>query len=97
MAQAGNVLACRTTRQSVFRTSLKTNKWILVAIASQITILAFIVYVPLLQHVFGTTALTASDWGFLVTLPIAVVLAEEARKFFSRHFSKKAFNPLHDH
>ena len=97
MAQAGNVLACRTTKQSVFFTSLKTNKWILVGIASQIAILSIIVYVPFLQHVFGTIGLSASDWGFLVTLPIAVVLAEEARKFFSRHFSKKAFNPLHDH
>jgi hypothetical protein len=97
MAQAGNVLACRTTKQSVFFTSLKANKWILVGIASQLSILAIIVYVPFLQHVFGTTALSPADWAFLVTLPIAVVVAEEIRKFFSRHLSKKAFNPLHDH
>lgn len=97
MAQAGNVLACRTTKQSIFFTSLKVNKWILVGIASQLVILSLIVYVPILQHIFGTTALGPSDWGFLIILPISVVLAEEVRKFLSRHLSKKAFNPLHDH
>jgi magnesium-transporting ATPase (P-type) len=28
VAQAGNVLACRTSKQSIFRTSIGTNKWI---------------------------------------------------------------------
>ena len=97
VAQVGNVLACRTTKQSIFRTSFKTNRWILVGIAAQLCILSIIVYVPPLQAVFGTTALGLGDWAFLALLPIGVILAEEIRKFFSRHLSKKAFNPLHDH
>ena len=97
VAQVGNVLACRTTKQSVFRTSLATNKWILVGIAGQLSILSLILYVPFLQGVFGTTGLNLVDWAFLALLPIAVIIAEEIRKFFSRHLSKKAFNPLHDH
>ncbi len=36
VAQAGNVLACRTSKQSVFKTSLKTNKWIIIGIIAQI-------------------------------------------------------------
>ena len=40
VAQAGNVLACRTSKQSIFKTSLKTNKWIIVGIISQLSILA---------------------------------------------------------
>ena len=97
VAQVGNVIACRTTKQSVFRTSLATNKWILVGIAGQLSILSLILYVPFLQGVFGTTALNLGDWAYLALLPIAVIIAEEIRKFFSRHLSKKAFNPLHDH
>ena len=97
VAQAGNVLACRTSKQSAFKTSLAANKWILVGIVSQLSILSLIVYIPFLQHLFGTTALTLSDWTFLATLPIAVIVAEEVRKFFSRHLSRKAFDPLHDH
>jgi len=97
VAQVGNVLACRTSKQSIFRTSLRTNKWILVGIAGQLFILSLIVYVPFLQGLFGTTALNLGDWAYLALLPIAVIIAEEIRKFFSRHLSKKAFNPLHDH
>ena len=70
VAQAGNVLACRTSKQSIFKTSLKTNKWIIVGIVAQLSILAFLVYVPLMQQFFGTTALGVSDWLFLVSLAL---------------------------
>ncbi len=98
VAQAGNVLACRTSRQSVFRTSIATNKWIIFGIISQITILALLVYVPLLQHVFGTTALGLTDWVFLIGLALTVIFAEEIRKFFVRRFSKSTEDlSKHDH
>ena len=98
VAQAGNVLACRTSKQSIFKTSLKTNKWIIAGIVSQISILAFLVYVPLMQKFFGTTALGATDWIFLISLALVVVFAEEIRKFFVRRFSKTAEDlSKHDH
>jgi P-type Ca2+ transporter type 2C len=98
VAQVGNVLACRTSRQSIFKTSLKTNKWILAGIVAQISILAFLVYVPLMQHVFGTTGLGLNDWIFLISLALVVVFAEEIRKFFVRRFSKSAEDlSKHDH
>ena len=40
VAQAGNVLACRTSKQSIFKTSLKNNKWIIVGIVAQLCIIA---------------------------------------------------------
>ena len=99
VAQVGNVLACRTSKQSAFKSSLKANKWIVVGIAAQIAILAVLVYVPLMQDIFTTTALNLGDWAYLVSLAIIVVLAEEARKFFSRKFSKASPEILkkHDH
>ena len=90
VAQAGNVLACRTTKISVFKSSLRTNKWIILGIVAQLTILSFLVYVPLMQTFFGTTAIDGSDWAFLLSLAVIVVFAEEVRKFFSRRFSKTA-------
>ena len=42
VAQAGNVLACRTSKQSIFKTSLKTNKWIIVGIIAQLGILRYL-------------------------------------------------------
>jgi sodium/potassium-transporting ATPase subunit alpha len=88
VAQAGNVLACRTSKQSIFKTSLKNNKWILVGIAAQIGIMALLVYVPLMNQYFTTTPLGLSDWAFLISLAVVVILAEEIRKFFARRFSK---------
>jgi hypothetical protein len=43
-----------------------------------------------MQKFFGTTGLSIMDWAFLVLLAIAVVFAEEIRKFFSRKLSKTA-------
>jgi magnesium-transporting ATPase (P-type) len=99
VAQAGNVLACRTSKQSIFKTSLKQNKWIIIGIIAQLSILAVLIYVPPLQAVFGTMPLGLGDWAFLLGLAVVVVLAEEIRKFFSRRFSKATTKSLkqHDH
>ena len=99
VAQAGNVLACRTSKQSIFKTSLKNNKWIIFGIISQLAILAFLVYVPLMNTYFTTAPLQLGDWSFLLSLAVVVVFAEEIRKFFSRRFTKTGSDTLsrHDH
>jgi magnesium-transporting ATPase (P-type) len=88
VAQVGNVLACRTSKLSIFKTSLSSNKWIWLGIAAQISILSFLVYVPLMQTLFGTTALELADWAFLAALALIVILAEEIRKWFARRLTK---------
>jgi len=88
IAQVGNVLACRTNKRSVFKTDVRSNKWIWIGIASQITILSFLVYVPLMQTLFGTTALDLVDWAFLALLTCIVLFAEEIRKWFTRRLVK---------
>lgn len=99
VAQSGNVLACRTSKQSAFRASLKSNKWIIFGITAQIGILSFLVYVPLMQHIFTTTALNLHDWAYLVSLALIVLFADEIRKFFTRKFTKTTQQALklHDH
>jgi magnesium-transporting ATPase (P-type) len=88
IAQVGNVLACRTTKLSIFKTSLSSNKWIWIGIAAQVSIISFLVYVPFLQPLFGTTALGLMDWAFLASLAIIVIFAEEVRKAFARRLAK---------
>lgn len=88
VAQIGNVLACRTSRQSIFKTSLKTNKWIVFGIVAQLAILAALIYVPAMQQLLGTTALGVNEWIFLFSLAGVVILAEEIRKFFVRRVAK---------
>jgi magnesium-transporting ATPase (P-type) len=88
IAQVGNVLACRTSKASVFRQSIRSNKWIWLGIASQISIISALVYIPVLQRFFGTTGLGLYDWAFLALLAGIVVLAEEIRKLVARRLSK---------
>jgi P-type Ca2+ transporter type 2C len=99
VAQAGNVLACRTSRQSIFKNSVGKNKWIIFGIVAQLSILALLIYVPFLQNLFGTAPLNAMDWVYLVSLAVAVVVAEEIRKFIIRRFyAHTTEDPaMHDH
>ena len=88
VAQVGDVLACRTSKTSIFKTSIRNNKWILVGIIAQISVLSAIVYVPFLQAAFGTTFLGFNDWIFLIFLACIVIFAEEVRKFFARKLAR---------
>jgi Ca2+-transporting ATPase len=88
VAQVGNVLACRTHKISIFKTSPTSNKWIWLGILSQISILSALIYVPFLQPFFGTTAIGSIEWAFLALLACIVILAEETRKWFARRLSK---------
>ena len=99
VAQAGNVLACRTSKQSIFRANIAHNKWIVWGIIAQLSILAALIYLPPLQPVFGTTALSLTDWLYLLILPIVIIAAEEIRKLIMRQFFTKKTEDLtkHDH
>ena len=77
VAQVGNVLACRTSKVSIFKTNLSANKWIIFGIMAQLSILAFLIYVPFVQPFFGITALRIEDWAFLASLALVKLFAEE--------------------
>lgn len=93
VGQMGNVLACRTSKTSLFKTSLKSNKWIWIGLASQIIILTLMIYVPPMQSIFGTTALGLNEWTYLALIACGVILAEEVRKWFARRLQKTGWLP----
>lgn len=88
IAQVGNVLATRTNKTSIFKTSLRSNKWIWLGIASQISIISFLIYAPPMQALFGTAPLGPFEWAFLIMLAFLVISVEEIRKWFTRRFTK---------
>jgi len=88
IAQVGNVLASRTNTVSIFKTSVKSNKWIWLGIASQISLISAMVYIPMLQSIFGTTSLDLLDWAFLALIACAVIFAEEIRKWVARRLAR---------
>jgi potassium/sodium efflux P-type ATPase len=88
IAQVGNVLASRTSKVSIFKTSLKSNKWIWLGIASQISIISLLIYAPQMQALFGTASLGPFEWAFLALLAAVIVFVEEIRKWFTRRLTK---------
>jgi Ca2+-transporting ATPase len=63
-------LNCRSEKRSVFKIGLAGNKKLLIAILSSVLLHLMVIYVPLLQFVFKTTALGLYDW--LVILPLTL-------------------------
>jgi calcium-translocating P-type ATPase len=83
-AQIGNVFACRTDRESVFRAGFFGNPFVFVGIAAELGLLLLLIVTPPLAEVFGLAALGVSEWGFLVWIPPAMLLLEEGRKAVAR-------------
>ena len=82
--QIGNLFAQRTAYSSVFRVGLFSNRLVWVGIATEVALLLLIVYVPLLQNVFGAAPLGWGDWLFLLAWTPVLLLAAEARKWVVR-------------
>ncbi|WP_406657787.1 HAD-IC family P-type ATPase [Methanolobus sp. ZRKC2] len=88
ICQIANVFTSRTRRQSVFTIGMLSNKMVLTGIASEILILAFIIFNPLANVIFNTAPITPEY--LLLAIPFALLLfaADELRKYFIRHDSK---------
>ena len=79
-AQIGNVFACRTDRESVFRAGFFGNPLVFAGMAAELGLLLLLIITPPLAEVFGLAALGVSEWGFLVWIPPAMLLLDEGRK-----------------
>ena len=83
--QIGNVLACRTARQSAVPGLRRLNKWILVGIAVEVSFILLIVYVPVFQPVFTTAPLPLWVWALILPAPLVIFAVEELRKWVLRY------------
>jgi calcium-translocating P-type ATPase len=86
--QIGTAIAARTERASLRSVGLFTNPMLLWGIAFEIAFCGAIVYVPLLQDVFGTTALGPREIALLATFPVVVWGADELRRAFVRRLAR---------
>jgi magnesium-transporting ATPase (P-type) len=87
--QIGNLFAQRAERQSVLRVGWFSNRLVWVGIASELAIVAFVVYVPFLQDVIGTTSVPLSNWLWAVPLVPVLLLADELRKMSVRRRDRR--------
>jgi Ca2+-transporting ATPase len=73
----------RSDRLSILRQPF-ANKWLNVAVAWELLLLAVVIYVPLLQGPFGTYSLSATDWAAACLLAFSVVPVLETVKWIER-------------
>ena len=84
LSQMANVLGIRSERQSLFQMGLLSNKALLGAVSLTVILQLVLVYVPFLERVFQTRALSAADFGLTVGLSAVIFLAVEIEKGFFR-------------
>ena len=84
LSQMGNALAVRSERESLFSIGLFTNKALLGAVLLTFVLQIAITYVPLLQNIFGTQALTARELTIALLASTVVFSVSEAWKWALR-------------
>ena len=89
LTQVANVFACRSERMSAFRLGFFTNPLILWGIVTELTILVLIIYTPSGNAIFGTSPLPAWIFGPLALGALALLFAEETRKFIVNRFNNR--------
>ena len=62
MSQLIHVFECRSERHSIFEIKLFTNPYLVGAVAISVLLICMVLYLPFLQRIFHTVALSASQW-----------------------------------
>jgi Ca2+-transporting ATPase len=84
-AQLAHVLAIRSETESLFRLGLSTNRFLLGTIGASVALHLAIVYVPVLQVVFGTEQLSPLALFVATALSLVVFVGVEIEKWATRH------------
>ena len=84
MGQVGTAFAARTERASLRSVGAFSNRLLLWGIAFELALAAMIIYLPPLQVVLGTAALTPTMLAFTLPFPFIVWGADEFRRYLVR-------------
>jgi len=83
-SQMGNVLAIRSSRDSLFTIGILSNKPLLIAVVGTLVLQLAVIYVPFLQTLFSTVPLSSTDLMLAITLGSIVFWAIELKKWMIR-------------
>ncbi len=82
--QIGTGFAVRTDHASLRSVGVLTNRFLLGGIAFSLAFAALLIYLPALQAIFGTAALSPAQLGTVAPFPFIVWGADELRRLFVR-------------
>jgi Ca2+-transporting ATPase len=84
LSQMGHVLAVRSERESIVRLGLFSNRPLLLAVLLTFALQMAVLYMPWLQPLFRTAALSASELAICLAVSSVVFLAVEIEKALMR-------------
>ncbi|MDX1688044.1 MAG: cation-translocating P-type ATPase [Candidatus Promineifilaceae bacterium] len=84
LAQMGNALALRTNRESLFQVGLLSNKAMLGAVSLTFVLQLAVIYVPFLQDIFQTSALSLRELVISLLASSVIFVAVELDKWRRR-------------
>jgi potassium/sodium efflux P-type ATPase len=88
MTQIGNLLTQRSERTSVFKLPLNRNPMLWMGIASELVIVALMIYVPVFNNFIGTGPFALKYWLFLAAWIPSLIVMDEIRKWLFRRKEK---------
>jgi Ca2+-transporting ATPase len=86
MFQWFNAWNCRSESKSLFQIGVFSNRWFLAETVGVLVLQFFLIYNPFMRSIFYTVPLTAAQWGLIVAVSSPIILLEEVRKLFARHW-----------
>jgi len=84
VTQLANIMAIRSGKESLFSAGLFSNTPLLGAVLFTLLLQLAVIYLPFLQPIFKTEALSAADLGFCFVMAAAVFCAVEGEKWLAR-------------
>lgn len=82
--QLAHAFAIRSERRSVWRIGLYSNPYLVWSLVAMATLQLTVVYLPLLQGIFHTSAMSGSELALSVAAAMVVFIAVEAEKVVRR-------------
>lgn len=84
--QLFNAWNCRSEKKSLFMMNFFGNFWLFLASCAVVFILCCITYIPFLQNIFHTMALSLKELMVIVSMSSCIIFWEEARKYISKKY-----------
>lgn len=84
LSQMGHLLAIRSENQSFFRLGMFSNRPLIAAVSLVLILQIVITYVPFLQEIFHTEALTVNEFIAVGILSVLVFFVVEIEKAFRK-------------
>ena len=84
----------RSERYPLLKLGIFTNKYMQYAVGLSILLILPVVYIPVLQPIFGTVPLTVAEWMLILPLVLIPSVANEVQKYIMNSIDRRKGNAI---